>query len=274
MINQQRRFRSPIPAVRRHAPVWLALAVLLAWAPGPAHAEGFFDLYLGVGFPQDSDVDTSADDPFVDSRHRLQLRDVDWETSPSFGMRGGYWFGEYGPSFIGVGLDLSYYQAFEDSSFAELEVAVTPMTPLLMLRDPARLRRGLSGRPGATVRRGRAGLHARLCPRRARRDPPSNPPDCAPPPAHSSTTISTRPGSASGSMRARGSRSSSARRFALFGEYRYTYVEPEFEEDLEVASSPFGFETEVEFEPELADAPHRVRSLVPLLSRSPTERAR
>jgi hypothetical protein len=41
------------------------------------------------------------------------------------------------------------------------------------------------------------------------------------------------------------------RHFALFGEYRYTYVEPEFEEDLEVASVPFGFETEVEIEPEL-----------------------
>ena len=96
--------------------------------------------------------------------------DVDWEASPSLGLRGGYWFGEYGPSFIGVGLDLSYYQAVEDSNFAELEVAATPMTPLLMLRAPARLRRGLSGRPGSTVRRGRTRLHARLRPRRDRRD--------------------------------------------------------------------------------------------------------
>src|SRR5262245_34757394 len=124
-------FRPSIPAIRRHAPVWLALAVLITWQP--ARAEGFIDLYFGVGFPQDSDIDTDADDPDVDADIAYGS-EVDWEETESLGMRGGYWFGEYGPSFIGVALDFSLYRAFEDSNFAELEVWNTPMSPQIMLR--------------------------------------------------------------------------------------------------------------------------------------------
>jgi opacity protein-like surface antigen len=240
MMTDQ-RFRFSIPAVCRHAPVWFALAMLLAWEP--ARAEGFFDLYFGVGFLQDSDIDTDADDPFID-RDIDYTSEVDWDTTPSLGLRGGYWFGEYGPSFIGIGLDLSYYQAVEDSNFAELEVAVTPMTPLLMLRAPlgydedfpgGRVQPYVAVGPGFTL----AYAHAELD-----EITPSNPNDFF-------YDDFDEAGFGVGLDARAGLAVQLAPSFALFGEYRYTYVEPHFEEDLEVASTPFGFETEVEIEPEL-----------------------
>lgn len=240
---RDRHFHFSIPAMRRHAPVWLALAVLLAWAPAPIHAEGFFDLYLGAAFPQNSDIHTSADDPFVDADIDYASK-VDWETSPSFGLRGGYWFGEYGPSFIGIGLDLSYYQALEDSNFAELEVALTPMTPLLMLRVPlaydedypgGRVQPYVAVGPGFTLAAARAELDEIT---------PSNPSDIA-------YDEFEEAGFGVGFDARAGLAIPIGRHFALFGEYRYTYVEPEFEDDLKVASTPFGFETEVEIEPEI-----------------------
>src|SRR5258705_8927039 len=155
-MNQHRRFQFSIPAISRHGPVWVALAIWVAWAPAPARAEGFFDLYFGAAFPQDSHVSARSDDPFwnaprTDTPPGVQYTsDVEWETSPSVGLRGGYWFEfeEFLPSFLGIGLDLSYYRAFEDHNFAPLDVWAMPMTPLLMLRLPL----GYSGRfPGGRV---------------------------------------------------------------------------------------------------------------------------
>jgi hypothetical protein len=232
-------FRFAIPAVRRHAPVWLALAVLLAWQP--AHAEGFVDLYFGVGFPQDSDIDTSANDPFI-AADIAYTSDVDWETTESLGFRGGYWFGEFGPSFIGIGLDFSYYRAFEDSSFAEFESILTPMTPLLMLRAPlgydedypgGRVQPYVAVGPSFTL----AYAHAET--------------DEITPSVDIAYDDFDEGGFGVGIDARAGLAIPIGPHFALFGEYRYTYVEPEFEEDLEVASVPFGFETEVEFEPEI-----------------------
>jgi opacity protein-like surface antigen len=224
--------------------VWLALAALLSFTPAGVRAEGFIDLYMGVGLLQDSDVDTSANDPFVDS-DIAYLDDVDWETSPSMGLRGGYWFGEYGPSFIGVGLDFSYYQAFEDSSFAELEVAATPMTPLLMLRIPlgydedypgGRVQPYVAVGPGFTIAYAHAETDEII---------PSGPGDVL-------YDDFDEAGFGVGLDARGGLAVQVARNFALFAEYRYTYVEPEFEEDLEVATvTSCCFETEVEFEPEL-----------------------
>ena len=243
MIYQHRRFRFSIPAVRRHAPVWIALTVLLAWTP--AHAEGFFDLYFGVGFPQDSHIETSADDPFVNDDLAFTYRgDTEWETTPSLGLRGGYWFGEYGPSFIGVGLDLSYYQAVEDQSFAEFEAAVTPMTPLLMLRIPLGYDEDFPGgrvQPYVAVGPGFTLAYAHV---ETDEITPSNSADFF-------YDDFDEVGFGVGFDGRAGLAVQLAPSFALFGEYRYTYVEPEFEDDLEVASSPFGFETEVEFKPEL-----------------------
>jgi opacity protein-like surface antigen len=241
-MGKLQRFRVSDSAVFQHALVWLALGALLG-APAPARGEGFFDLYLGVGFPQNSDIDTDADDPFVEADIAYN-HDVDWDTTESLGMRGGYWFEfeEIGPSFLGVGLDLSFYRAFEDSNFAELEVWATPLTPLLMLRAPlgysekfpgGRVQPYIAVGPGFTLAFASADI-SEITP---------------------SQDIAFEDFDAAGFGVGFDGRAGLAiqlsRSFALFGEYRYTYVEPHFEDEIDVASSPFSFETDVEFEPEL-----------------------
>ena len=230
------------PAVFRHALVWLALGALLA-APVAARAEGFFDLYLGVGFPQNSDIDTDADDPIVEA-DIAYTDDVDWDTTESFGMRGGYWFEfeEIGPSFLGIGLDLSFYRAFEDSNFAELEVWATPLTPLLMLRAPlgysenfpgGRVQPYIAVGPGFTLAFAEADLSE------------------IPPSQDIAFEDFDAVGFGVGFDGRAGLAIQLSRHFALFGEYRYTYVEPHFEDEIDVASAPFSFETDVEIEPDL-----------------------
>jgi outer membrane protein with beta-barrel domain len=113
---------------------WIA-AGALALAPLPAAAQGFIDMYMGAAWPEKTDVNTHADDPIVDDMIRYN-RDVKWDTSPSFGFRGGYWWQEPGFNFIGVGLDASFYRVFEDNGFASLNVWLAPLTPLLMGRIP------------------------------------------------------------------------------------------------------------------------------------------
>jgi len=240
-MGKLQRFCFSDSAVFRHALVF-ALGALLA-APVAARAEGFIDLYFGVGFPQENDIDVESDDPFVEED--LEYNDeVDFDDTESFGFRGGYWFEfqEIGPSFLGVGLDLSFYRAFEDSNFAELEAWLTPLTPLLMLRAPlgyseefpgGRVQPYIAVGPGFTLAFAEADISE------------INP----------SQDIAFEDFDSSGfgvgfDGRA-GLAIQLARSFALFGEYRYTYVEPHFEDEIDVASAPFSFETDVEIEPEL-----------------------
>ncbi len=222
--------------------VSLALAVALAWVPSPAVAEGFFDLYLGAGFPQDNDVDVQADDPTItnDSAFRAaypQDRDFEWETTPSIGLRGGYWIDTY-PSFIGVGLDLSYYRAFDEDEFGELDVWATPMTPLLMLRVPLLYSEDFPGGrfqpyaavgPGFTITAARADLSNLGIGLDDFED----------------TTFDLGFDGRAGLAVALG------QRFAVFGEYRYTYIEPDFEDTVDDAFGPPDFEAEIDIEPEL-----------------------
>jgi len=223
---------------------WLALAALIG-SGSAARAEGFFDLYFGVGLPEDGDIDTDANDPFVDDDIAYN-DDVDFETTESLGLRGGYWF-EFSdtlPSFLGIGLDLSMYRSFEDSSFAELEVWNTPITPLLMLRAPL----GYSeDYPGGRVQPYVAvgpSFHVAFAHAELDEITPTGPGDAF-------YDDFDAAGFGLGLDARAGLAIPIGRHFALFTEYRYTWVEPEFEEDLEVASTPFGFETEVEIEPEL-----------------------
>lgn len=234
-------FRFPISATIRHAAVWLALALLIG--PAPARAEGFFDLYLGVAFPQDSDIDTDADDPFVDQDIAYHSK-VDWETSESFGMRGGYWFEfpEFAPSFLGIGLDLSFYRAFEDSDFAELRVWATPLTPLLMLRFPigysedfpgGRVQPYIAVGPGFTIAAADANISE------------------IPPSQDIAFEDFEAGGFGVGFDGRAGLAIQVAQHFALFTEYRYTWVKPHFDDEIDVASVPVGFHTDVEFDPEI-----------------------
>src|SRR5436309_6195365 len=98
----------------RTAGSWITMALVLAMAPTAARAEGFFDIYFGAAFPQDNKVDVHTDDAVLNAgvpgtdgevfRAAYPTdRDFKWETSPSVGLRGGYWFEfqEVAPSFLG-----------------------------------------------------------------------------------------------------------------------------------------------------------------------------
>jgi opacity protein-like surface antigen len=245
MVNLQLRF--PIPPVRmlgRHAPVWLALAVLAA-VPAAARAEGFFDIYFGAAFPENSDVDFHSDDPTINGDPAFTQAyppngHFNWETSASVGMRGGYWFEfeEIPASFLGVALDLSYYNAFEDTDFAEVNIWATPMTPLLMLRLPLGYSEEFPGgrvQPYAAVGPGFTftAAHADLSNLGIGLDDFED--------ATFDVGLDARAGLAV----------QLSRRFALFGEYRYTYLEPHFEDTVDDAFGPPDFEAELDLEPDL-----------------------
>ena len=119
----------------------LGLSLAPALTANPASAEGFLDLYLGAGFPEDGDVDTKV----VGISFPNSL-DADYETTSSSGLRGGYWF-EDAAAFVGIGLDLSYYRASGEVDVAsglglttpfeiDADFYAFPITPLLMLRVP------------------------------------------------------------------------------------------------------------------------------------------
>jgi opacity protein-like surface antigen len=230
---------------------WIALAFMLAMVPEAARAEGFLDIYFGAGFPQDNEVDVDTDDPALNSATASpdgatfraaypESRDFEWETSPSMGIRGGYWFefDELGPSFLGIGLDLSYYRAFEDTDFAEINVWATPMTPLLMLRLPlgysedfpgGRVQPYVAVGPGFTLSAASADLSNLGIGMDDFED------------------VSFDVG-----LDARGGLAVQlSQGFALFGEYRYTYLEPHFDDTVDDFGGT-GFETDVDIDPELA----------------------
>ena len=225
---------------------WTALALVLAMAPAAASAEGFFDIYFGGAFPQDGDVDVRADDPFWNAPRSdippgaQYTSDVEWETSPSFGFRGGYWFEAFMPSVLGIGLDLSYYRAFEDDSFAPLDVWMTPITPLLMLRIPLGFDEDFPGGrvqpygaigPGFTLVAAHADL-SDLSSAGAAVDDFEDATFDVGLDARAGLAVQLSPG------------------FALFAEYRYTYIEPDLEDEVD-DSGAFDFDTEFEIDPEI-----------------------
>jgi opacity protein-like surface antigen len=247
MSDQQ--FRFGFYAVRRHSWMWLVLAVL-AFAPARARAEGFLDVYAGAAFPQKNDVDVHTDDPVLNSgapgtdgaifRTAYPVnQNFDWETSPSLGIRGGYWFefSEFTPSFLGLALDMSYYRAFEDTDFAEINIWATPMTPLLMLRLPlgysedypgGRVQPYAAVGPGFTITAATADLSNLGIGMDDFED------------VSFDVGFDARAGLAV----------QISHSFALFGEYRYTYLKPDFEDTVDDFGSP-KFETEVDIDPTL-----------------------
>jgi opacity protein-like surface antigen len=228
---------------------WLLLA-LVAMVPAAARAEGFFDLYLGAAFPQDNPVDVHTDDPVLNAgapatdgevfRAAYPTgRDFNWETSPSVGLRGGYWFefADEFPSFLGVALDLSYYGAFEDTDFAEINVWATPITPLLMLRLPlgyseefpgGRVQPYAAVGPGFTLSAASADLSNLGIGMDDFED------------VSFDVGLDARAGLAV----------QLSHSFALFSEYRYTYLKPHFEDTVDDAGGT-GFETSVDIKPKL-----------------------
>jgi opacity protein-like surface antigen len=117
----------------------LGLALAPALLASHASAEGFLDLYLGASFPEDGNVDGRASvGGFAGGTIRGTDR-IDYDTSFTSGLRGGYWF-EDTANFIGIGLDLSYYGAYGEVEDVprdiDFDVVALPITPLLMARIP------------------------------------------------------------------------------------------------------------------------------------------
>lgn len=123
------------------------VSFLLAWSAIcalPASAEWFAGAYIGVALPQNQALDiTVPGDVFA-------LDDVDFDSSFTFGGRGGYWFETpfFGHLNVGVGLDVSYFTPDIDVQIVSgtdngvpgtflllpIDVSVTPISFDLMLR--------------------------------------------------------------------------------------------------------------------------------------------
>jgi opacity protein-like surface antigen len=110
--------------------VSLPIALTLLGVAQAVRAEAFVDVRMGTSFSENGDLDVRSDGPVV-----TRSDDLGYDVGPSFGVRGGYWFT---PSlrWLGLGLDLSYFQALEDRSNGELDIFAFPLTPLLMVRAP------------------------------------------------------------------------------------------------------------------------------------------
>lgn len=91
----------------------LLLCVVLA---APAAAEGFFDLYVGGAFTRDDGA-------------------RDFEDSALAGIRGGIW-GEGDLPFLGAALDISGFSPDGENRFQGADLAVVPISALLMARLP------------------------------------------------------------------------------------------------------------------------------------------
>src|SRR4051812_15166182 len=82
----------------------LVLGALLCALATPARAEWDLGLYAGGSHTPKSDVTMVVGSASGPADHTF--RDVKWDRSAEFGMRGGYWFGWYG-----VGLDVFRFDA-------------------------------------------------------------------------------------------------------------------------------------------------------------------
>jgi hypothetical protein len=92
----------------------------------PAAAETMLDLYVGGAFTEGSVLE-------VQNGPLTTLYSADWNTSPVFGIRAGYWF--EGPlRWFGLAGDLSYFRPDLGSDFANLHTF--PLTPMVMIRIP------------------------------------------------------------------------------------------------------------------------------------------
>jgi hypothetical protein len=247
MMHRHSHVRLSIPATLRHTGVWLALAVLVAWAPAAVRAEAFIDLYGGAAFPQGNHADVHTDNPAIncctpDGMIFRSAYPVDqhfhWETSPSVGLRGGYWFTEQNLPFLGMGLDLSYYRAFQDTGFAPIKIWAVPLTPMLMLRIPigmserypgGRVQPYIAGGPGFTIAAARADLSDLGIGLGDFED----------------TSFDV------GADARAGIQFQVAPHLGLFSEYRYTYLKPRFRDTVSDAFGPPEFEAEVHIKPKL-----------------------
>ena len=225
--------------------VFAAMAVALT--PASAPAEGFVDLYLGAGFVQGNDIDVEPDD--FDPTLTLD-GEIDDDVTPTFGFRGGYWF-EGATPFLGLGLDLSFYGASGEvrcvpplcgpgGPDTDFDVWVSPLTPLLMLRVPIARDEEVPG--------GRVQPYAAVGPAFNLSFAFSEFDDLGP---DVGLVDDFEAASFDVGLDARGGVAVQvARHFALFTEYRYTYFEPDYEDEVDDVFA-FDFDTDIDADTEI-----------------------
>jgi len=116
------------------AAVAAGLLAVVLWS-GSVSAEVFFDLYGGASSFGDPDFTVTRE-----GRARETERGSA-DTEVTFGGRGGYWFDRQGLRWLGVALDISYFEAEYTreggtGNVANVKVQTLPITPLVMLRLP------------------------------------------------------------------------------------------------------------------------------------------
>ena len=191
--------------------VAVALLGTLASAPTLASAEWFVDFYAGAASTADADV--SASDRFCSgffcSPASTASREVQFDSSFTVGGRVGHWFEPI--PWLGVAFDVSYFQANGE----DVEITVVPLSLLLMLRWPllatpdfprGRLQPYIGIGPGAFITDVSVDFRPTL------------------PNALSITDVEA------GFDARAGLAWQFHRRFAVFGEYRFTYVDAEVTE--------------------------------------------
>ncbi len=116
-------------AVRKSLPVApsILLCLLLMTAPARAGSEGFVDLYLGGAGNWSADVNVSER---TSQGTTAAAASIDLTSSTEFGVRFGAWHPTY--DWIGMGMDLGYFQADGPG----VDITGFPMTLLLALRAP------------------------------------------------------------------------------------------------------------------------------------------
>jgi hypothetical protein len=105
---------------------WTLFCLLLIVAHGNARAEGFFDFYAGAARNNEADVSVSET---TSSGTTSAAASIDL-SSTEFGARFGAWHPTY--DWIGLGMDLGYFH----SDGPGVDVTALPMSILLALRAP------------------------------------------------------------------------------------------------------------------------------------------
>jgi opacity protein-like surface antigen len=101
----------------------------------PAGAEVFLDLYGGATFSGDPDFTVSREGRESETEHGSA------DTEFTVGGRGGYWFDAQGLRWLGIAVDVSYFEPEYtreggSGTIAKVKVLTVPITPLVMFRLP------------------------------------------------------------------------------------------------------------------------------------------
>jgi Outer membrane protein beta-barrel domain len=217
----------------RATAAFAVMALLLALA-GSASAQGFLDVYGGAAFTSDSDLVTRIGGSSLHD-------DVELDPSAEVGIRGGMWFPDL--PWLGIASDFSYFELNGPAAGVDhtiggipirtrdnVDVDVFPISLLLMLRTkvftgplgPLGVQPYVGVGPGLFV----SWVH-----------------DDALTIGIGGSEESVEDTSYDLGLDTRaGLRFHFTRSFGLFAEYRFTYYEPEFEDDL------FGASIEIESE--------------------------